>query len=424
MDIPNEGAPQRIGGQLWPWAVALLVCLVVLVLTRYNSRDPDSQFYVLIVEQLATKPWRDWIAPTWMGFFQFKHTDFIKDHFVGHFIPALLLARAGFPAQQALYAMNLLYQILCLGLIGSLARAHFGKRLTAPLLLCLLFSPIAFLYRVRANHEPLVLLGVLVGMYAALRMRRDARWTLLFAAACHLSFLAKGIVFVMVPACAGIVLLVHGRELGARRVAFLAILMAVALASVGLSAMAYETAFYARTGESFFEGYWKLQIVQRSMGERPMPAIMRGLAQMGYVFEGELPFPLRKLANMLYYAGTVLWSAMPWTLALLAPFSPRVRSAWRTALAERPAAFLGVLVFLLPALFHVFLFSASNRLALRYIYPAHWLAAAAGASLFLATRKEDSRIAAWMRSVDARPALVPLLFAVLTCATLLTTGAK
>ena len=118
---------------------------------------------------------------------------YFREHPAGLFFPAALLARLGYPASQAAFAVNLLYQVLTLVLLARLAGALAGEPDARALAWILQLLPLAFAYRVRANHEqPLVmfLAAALLGLEHA---RRDPRWSLLTVAGLLGLLLVKGV---------------------------------------------------------------------------------------------------------------------------------------------------------------------------------------------------------------------------------------
>ena len=138
------------------WAVALALTAAWLAVHGRPTRDPDSLLYARIAADLSAKPMARWIAPEWppgaygQGYF--------REHPAGLFWPAALLARLGYPAPQAAFAANLLYQALTLVLLARLAASLAAEPEARALGWILQLLPLAFAYRVRANHEqPLVM---------------------------------------------------------------------------------------------------------------------------------------------------------------------------------------------------------------------------------------------------------------------------
>src|SRR4029453_18376734 len=92
------------------------------------------------------------------------------------FWPPAALARLGYPSLQAAYAANAVYQVLCLLLLGRLAAVFVSgaESRLVPVLAQLL--PIAFVFRVRANHEQALLLFLLLALLGTEKARTRPAW--------------------------------------------------------------------------------------------------------------------------------------------------------------------------------------------------------------------------------------------------------
>jgi len=143
--------------------------------------------------------------------------------------------------------------------------------------------------------------------------------------------------------------------------------LAVAVVAMAGAAAAYEMLHRQATGEPFWSLY-----VSRQLG------VAAAAGESG----GELgDAASRKVSNLAWYLGRVLWFAFPWSVALLAAavrlWLPRQESP-RQAEAERSAA--GAVAFVAGALLlYVGVFSLFDRRADRYVFPAYYLVGAAGA---------------------------------------------
>ena len=170
-----------------------------------------------------------------------------REHPAGIFLLPALLARLGYPAQQAAYAVNAVYQLLTLLLMAALARQFLTRRDSRLLVTLLLLLPIAFTYRVRANQEQPLLMCLLATVYGIERSRASLKWAALSTAGLAGLFLVKGVfVAVAVAAVCGWLLVGEWRwpsHTGRAR-PWLALVVGVA----GLAALAvvYEAAYTAR----------------------------------------------------------------------------------------------------------------------------------------------------------------------------------
>ena len=174
------------------WVAAFLLASAVLAALRYHTRDPDSLLYARIAAQLSRQEPATWIAPLWPAD-SYQHGRF-REHPVGIFVLPALLARAGYPAEQAAYAVNAAYQIAALLLAPVVASAFAPGPHAQRLAWLLQLVPVAFVYRIRANHEPAILLLLLVALYATERSRERPLFALLGAAALDGILLVKGLI--------------------------------------------------------------------------------------------------------------------------------------------------------------------------------------------------------------------------------------
>jgi 4-amino-4-deoxy-L-arabinose transferase-like glycosyltransferase len=323
----------------------------VLAVLGYRTRDPDSLLYAAIAAQLSTQPPSTWIAPSWPPGWYGQGR--FREHPVGVFVLPALLARAGYPAQQAAYAVNACYQVLALLLLPLLAASFVQAPDARRLAWLLQLLPVAFVYRVRANQEPALLLLLLLALYATERSRESPRFGLLTAAALGGVMLVKGLtVLPALLACAAWLAvrgLVERKRTGP---AWWGLLGALVLLFV--TAWAYEAAYLRATGESFLDYY-----AGRATRADPNPASAVS----------------DTLYNVVWYAGRVLWMAAPWSLFALAATSA-LRGRGDASSARAGALFTALVVFV-----YVGAFSLGERRAERYIFPVYYLVGACGALL-------------------------------------------
>ena len=101
----------------WAWAAVLAAAFVALAATGYRARDPDSRLYAEISARMSRAALATWIAPDFPpGWFM---TGPFREHPAGLFVPAAALAALGYPAEQAAYAMNAVYQVLGIVLLKT-----------------------------------------------------------------------------------------------------------------------------------------------------------------------------------------------------------------------------------------------------------------------------------------------------------------
>src|SRR6185436_2236794 len=91
------------------WLAVLVVAAMLLALAGYRSRDPDSTVYAEISARLSVMPFGRWIAPDWGGSWGFSGP--FREHPIGIFVLPALLARAGYPAEQAAFAVGAVFSM-------------------------------------------------------------------------------------------------------------------------------------------------------------------------------------------------------------------------------------------------------------------------------------------------------------------------
>jgi 4-amino-4-deoxy-L-arabinose transferase-like glycosyltransferase len=350
------------------WLTVLVVAAALLAATGYRTRDPDSRAYITIATRLADEPVSRWIAPQWWG--AWAGQGLFREHPAGTFVLPALLTRAGYPAPQSLFVVTLAAQIASLLLFAALAARLLPPSAAHGLVWALSLVPIAFVFRVRANQEYLVLAGLLLAVYALERARAAWWWIPIAMAGALYALLVKGVFALLAPAVAAIWLWTR-RAQGTTAWASWCGLAAMVL-MVPLTAWAYERAYVAATGQSFLDYY---------LGAR-------------MTLEGSvttLPFPLDKAWNGIWYLGRVLWFAAPWSVLLAVAVIPRRASA---PSAKRDWVRFAALA----ALTTVVLVSARDTKADRYIFPAYFFTASAG---FVAAWGRWPRLAAVADRLDA-----------------------
>jgi 4-amino-4-deoxy-L-arabinose transferase-like glycosyltransferase len=347
--------------EIGAWLAALALGALLLAWLHLATRDPDSRLHVGIAARLAEEPPSRWIAPEWWGLW--RSQGLFREHPAGIFWLPALFARVGYPATEAAYLANALYQALTLIVLARLA-ALVASPLEARALTWLVqLIPIAFVYRVRANHEQAVLLCVLAALLATERSLVRARWAALTAVAFAALALVKGVFVILAPVVCGVWLLLRGGAAprAARRGAWIG--LGAATLSIAAVAAAYEWSYRAVTGQPFLAVY-----LGQQLGVAAAPHSEAWL--------------LQKAENLIWYVGRVLFFPLPWSLAALvvavkerAALARLARSAGRAAARPEIRALASVVAI---ALLYVAAFSLSDRKADRYIFPVYFLVAGAG----------------------------------------------
>jgi hypothetical protein len=337
------------------WLIALLVAAALLVATHFRTRDPDSRVYITIASQLAHRPIGTWIAPQWWGAWGLQ--GLFKEHPIGTFVVPALLARAGYPAAQSSFVVTLAAQIGCLLLLVSLARGLLPDADADALAWTLQLIPIAFVFRIRANQEYLLLVGLLLAVYGVERSRERWPWLGLALTGYVYALLVKGVFALLAPVIAALWLAVTKPSGPSNRttnvvVPWLGVVMMLAVTP--LIAWQYERLYVSVAGESFLAYY----LGPRVTLEGGAPA-------------GSFEWLLNKVWNVGWYGLRVLWYAAPWSLLLVTPF------AWRSTNRE-PRARAWFRFTVGAALLTVILVGLRDTKADRYVFPAFFFATAAG----------------------------------------------
>jgi 4-amino-4-deoxy-L-arabinose transferase-like glycosyltransferase len=341
------------------WASCFVLVAAALVLTRFTSSDGDSALYTGISARLADRPAADWIAPFWFGLWPTtgQHELFIENP-AGIFVVPAALDRLGVPPGQAPYIVGTGAGLLCLLVLAGLVRRLASHHEARAALVMLQLMPVAFVFRIRANHEYPMLLCLLLTLVGLDGVKRSWAWLPLVMLGFAGGLVVKGafVGLIVLAACLWVLVDPTGPD---RRAVRQWAAFAAGVVALVVVALAYDAAYLRVTGQTFWWPY-----LVRQLG--PV-TIASPLGDAGS-FTGHLGF----------YALRLLWHPAPWSFALVwvawrrlrrgrlkpSPPAPGVRALWFVL------AFAGVVVVLL---------SLPNRLAERYAFSATYLVGAAGA---------------------------------------------
>ena len=353
--------------------LALVAGVAALAAVGYRARDADSRLYAEMAALLSEAPAAGWIAPDFPPGWYMSGP--FREHPAGLLVPAAALARLGYPAPQAAYALNALYQVLTIVLIQRLAATLVPGLESRALGWLVQLLPIAFTFRIRANHEQALLLCLVAALYGTERSRSRPRFALLTVAGLVGLLLVKGVLAVFGPALCALWLLSRrltaSRPAPSDRAAWLGLVAGVV--AMGAVAGAYESLYRLTTGQPFWSFY-----LARQLGVAAEAGGETGL--------------LAKAGNLAWYLGRVAWFPFPWSLALLlAAWRARRLPARLAASGDSPSArgaLAGGLFAVATVVLYVGLFSLSDRRADRYIFPVYYGVGAAGgvAALRMSTR--------------------------------------
>jgi hypothetical protein len=331
-----------------------------------------------------------------------------REHPAGIFLLPALLARLGYPAEQAAYAINAGYQVLTLVLLTRLAAAVVPGVEARSLAWLLQLLPVAFTYRIRANQEQALLLGFAAALLGVERSRKQPAWGAVTIASLVALLLVKGVLAAFAATACALWLLLRRRGQegsGSDRGAWVGLFSG--LGAMAVTVVGYEVAYQSVTGQPFLSSY-----LARQLGAAGIPQSEAVLAQKAY--------------NLVWYLGRVLWFPFPWSLAALG-----AGWRWRASLAsllrnrsvsgsERdPGALAGLAFALALSGLYVGCFSLSDRRADRYIFPVYFALGAAGA---VATLRHSRSLRRAAGRLDSPGPLVPILVWLLVFALHLASG--
>jgi 4-amino-4-deoxy-L-arabinose transferase-like glycosyltransferase len=387
-------SPHGFRGLLRPrelavWGGCLAVVCVLLAVTGFESRDPDSAFYAVMTNRLASGPAAGWIAPEWGGLW--NGTGLWQEHPIGIYLVPIAVAKLGFPGAQAAYAVGIAAGLACLLLMARLAAATGVDGAGRAALVLLQLVPAAFVFRVRANHEYPMLLCLLAAIVALDGVRRSWLWTLGVVAAVTAALLIKGVFVALVLLGAGLWALVNPlRAPGSTLRPFVA--LGVAVVCAALVALGYDALYREATGTTFWGGYWR-----RQLGPVAEAAPGAGVLDLAY--------------HALFYVAHLAWLSAPWGAALVGlavMWATGVRARWR----QLPPSLRGATLFALAyAAVSILMLSPSGRFAERYLFSPFFVSAAVGVA---AACYQWPAIPAAIARLDRRiPALPALLWLVL-----------
>ena len=280
------------------WVAAFLLISAILVATRFTSTDPDSALYASISGRLAQEPPARWIAPQWWGFWpETKMTGLFREHPSGVFLLPAAVGQLGIPGEQAAYIVGIGAGLASLLLLGILIECVTSAGEARSAIVLLQLMPVAFLFRLRANHEYPMLVALLVALVSVELVRRSGWWTLGVVTGCMYGLLVKGVFVVLVVLAVGLWIVINPTRVRGTTVR---VITACVIAAVltGAVALWYDAAYLKITGEAFWGPYW-----QRQLG----PVTIATPLGNGTSLAGHIAFYLTRL----------IWFPAPWSVALL-----------------------------------------------------------------------------------------------------------
>ena len=379
----------------WAWTAFFFIAAAVLVAGGFSSADPDSALYAGIADRLAQEPVRRWIAPEWWGFWpEAQMTGLFREHPAGVFLMSAALTLIGVPAAQGAYVIGVGAGLASLLLMASLIRRLTTRDEARAALVLLQLMPVAFIFRIRANHEYPILVCLLLALLGLAWIGEKRPWwmgTLAIAAGLAGGLLIKGVFVVLTLLAMAVWLAINPQRSDVPRWRSVLAVVAGLIVMVAV-AVAYDAHYLSVTGETFWGPYWR-----RQLGPLSILTPLEGASTLAM--------------HVLFYISRVIWHPAPWSIALVvtlwrfrARLTPRFLA--KAEMRQRGAAF--AIVF---ALLAILVLSPASRLAERYAFAATFAVACAGV---VAALREWPELHARLRALDTRiPALPATLWIVL-----------
>ena len=332
------------------WLTALILVSTFIIQGNYVARENDSRLYSRFTQQLNEKPLKRYLALEWRDYsshFAEKETPYVRDHLIGQFLFPVLLAKLGIPATHSIYIANTIYKILSLFLLFVIAKKFYSLKLAALLTILIQLIPVSLNYQMRANHEPALLLLVLLAIYSIVNFKENIIFKTLLFISVQFCFLIKGVAFLpLLPVILATYLIYSYKKDSAYCLKDISLLTFIFLSPL-LTAYLYELAFQATTGHPFFSKYIKTQLMDRAFKEQS---------------DGILFF--KNIKAFGYYLSRTLSYSLPWSLLALVLLIKN-RKSFKVKKIH--------LILITASLIYICTFSISSRTASRYIYPSYFL---------------------------------------------------
>jgi 4-amino-4-deoxy-L-arabinose transferase-like glycosyltransferase len=379
----------------WAWTAFFFIASAVLVAGGFSSADPDSALYAGIAERLAQEPVRRWIAPEWWGFWpEAQMTGLFREHPAGVFLMSAVLTLVGVPAAQGAYVVGIGAGLTSLLLMAALIRKVTSRDEARAALVLLQLMPVAFIFRIRANHEYPILACLLLALLGLAWIGERRPWwmgAVAIAAGLTGGLLIKGVFVVLTLLALAVWFAINPQR---SKVPRLRSVLAVVAGLVVMAAVAaaYDAHYLSVTGETFWGPYWR-----RQLGPLSILTPLEGASTLAL--------------HVLFYISRVIWHPMPWSIALVVAlwrFRSRLTPRFLAEADTRQRAAAFAVAF---AVLAIVALSPASRLAERYAFAATYAVACAGA---VAAWREWPAVGAALRTLDTRiPTLPATLWVVL-----------
>lgn len=336
------------------WLLAFILASLFLSFSHFESTSNDSKYYTTLVVRYKDQSWQNVLAPKWgVNFWNFDENSYMRDQLPGQVLAGVALANLGIPATQSLHILGMAYQILSILLLSLISQQFVSKGKSSVLLYSLLLTPLAFSYNIRANHELGIMFFSFLALYSGVMLNKSKSWII------YSTFSSLGLLWIKGPFFIfGTILLTIGFVFSPKeRKKYSSLFLSIFVSNffVLLSALLFELLYQSITHQSFFATFWKIQFQQRAFNETQNHS-----------------FLIQKILNFYYYFWHYFTYALPVSLLIFIPIlkrkSPQVLMDYlKTRIS---------LCFFTSAMSFCLLFSLSNRIAARYVFPGYYLFAA------------------------------------------------
>jgi hypothetical protein len=253
------------------------------------------------------------------------------------------------------------FQLGSIFLLFFIARKFIPEADSYILFIGLLLISNAFSYNLRANHESGITFFSCLSLYAGLSFTdRKLLSFLFYVIAAIFLLLIKGpfVIFAFILFNLGAFFFLIKDFKGHHKLAFFAWGILFNLASLMAAALVlwwYEVAFVAITKLSFLEEFYRIQFKERALDVKD-----------------QYPYLIQRGLNFFYYFYHTLTYALPWTLGLFVALYLKIKKQKKMEFIQTQLSYL----LILSGMSFCAVFSSSNRMAGRYVYPAYYIVAA------------------------------------------------
>jgi len=344
------------------WSIAFIAIAYALSKSDFKSQSNDSKYYAEQVVRYYDKSWQEIITPKWgENYWGFDPNTYMRDQFPGQLIIGATGAKLGLTPKHAQHIIQMFFQLGSIFLLFFVARKFIAEEHSFILFLGLLLISNAFSYNLRANHESGITFFSCLSLYAGLSfIDRKLIAFLFYVIASIFLLLIKGpfVVFAFILFNLGAFFSLMKDFKNHHKFAFIAWGILFNLAAVMAAALVlwwYEVAFTAITKLSFLEEFYRIQFKERALDVKD-----------------QYPYFIQRGLNFFYYFYHTLTYALPWTIGLLIALYLRIKNQKKLSFVHSHLSYL----LILSAMAFCAVFSTSNRMAGRYVYPAYYIVAA------------------------------------------------